>query len=417
MKFRIIISTVLFFGIVFELKAQDLKYPRQVLNTLASTKMQGRGYVHKGDLKAARFIADELKRDSIPAINGSYFQPFSFPMNTFPGKMSLSLDGQKLKAGYDFVLAPESKRKKGTFPLVYLTEAADTVDTVLDSICNVDYSGKFVVADFPKRKIQRENPFHASGVILPGDKIYWWASTGHEEKETTLLMVTDSIMQNNPQTISVNFDSYFYREYLTQNVLGFIEGSDEPDSVIVFSAHYDHLGIMGKGNIFRGANDNASGTTMVLWLTKYFSDPANRPKCSVAFLFFGGEESGLLGSAYFAENPLFPLDKIKALINLDMVGTGSEGITIVNGKKNPRIVEAFKEINENQSFFSDIKIRGEACNSDHCFFDKKGVPAVFIYTQGKEFQEYHNLDDKPEKLPLTKFNELHKMLIQFAETY
>jgi len=212
----------------------------------------------------------------------------------------------------------------------------------------------------------------------------------------------------------VNFDNNFKEAYKTQNVLGMVKGSEEPDSIVVFTAHYDHLGCMGKGNIFRGANDNASGTAMVLTLAEYFAKPENKPKYTMAFLFFAAEESGLLGSEFFVKNPLFPLAQIKALVNLDMVGSGSDGITLVNGEKNSLITSVFQSLNTKNSYFPNIQIRGEACNSDHCLFDKVGVPAVFIYTRGDECKEYHNLDDKPENLPLTKFKELKQLLIEFA---
>ncbi len=86
-----------------------------------------------------------------------------------------------------------------------------------------------------------------------------------------------------------------------------IKGTAIPDSFLVFSAHYDHLGQMGKDIYFPGANDNASGTSMLLNLAKYYSQ--NRPKYSVLFIAFGGEEAGLIGSEYYVKNPLVPLSK------------------------------------------------------------------------------------------------------------
>ena len=399
------------------LKGQNLKIPQSHINELSSPKMQGRGYVKNGDKKAANYIKKEFLKYNIMPLGETFFQEFSFAMNTFPGKMEIAFNGKTLNAVYDYVVAPDCKSIKGTYPLHYLPKIADTVDAVFDSIVKIDYTGKFIVADFSKRKIRANNPFTASGVILPKKKIYWWASTGHTEAEIPIVLVDDSIMKTEPKNITINIKNKFKKEHKTQNVTGFIKGSQVPDSFIVFTAHYDHLGWMGKGNVFKGANDNASGTSMVLWLANHFSKSGNNPKYSIAFLLFAGEESGLIGSSYFVENPQIPLSKIKALINLDMVGTGSEGISIVNGKSNTKITHAFETINENHSYFADIRVGKQSCNSDYCYFDKAGVPAVFIFTRGKEFQEYHNLDDIPEKLPLTKFNELQKLLIEFAETY
>jgi len=398
-------------------KCQEILLPKTIILDLCAENMQGRGYVKNGDKTAALYIKNELESYNVPFLSSTYFQEFAFPMNTFPGNMEIALDQNILKPVYDFLIAPESKSTKGTFALHYLPKAADTVDAIWDSIIKINYKGEFVVADFPKRNIQQTNPFVASGVVIPSKKFYWWASTGHYEVEVPMVVIADSLMALQPKNISVNFENKFIKVHNTQNVAGFVNGSENPDSFIVFTAHYDHLGCMGKDNIFRGANDNASGTAMVLCLANYFAKPENKPKNSIAFVFFAAEEAGLLGSSYFVDNPLIPLTQIKSVINLDMVGSGSEGISIVNGKTNLKITSTIQSINEESSYFSDIQIRDKSCNSDQCFFIKAGVPAVYIYTRGKECMEYHNLLDNPETLPLTKFNELQNLLIEFAERY
>lgn len=395
---------------------QNLSSPNNHVLMLASKNLHGRGYVKKGDQKAANYIRKQFYLLGIKPLTKNYYQEFSFPINTFPGKMNVMLGLNKLNPVYDFVIAPESRSKKGRFPIHYLPVAADTVDSIYDSIVKVNYTGKFVVADFKTRNIRKANPFNASGVLLPKESVYWWASTGFYESERTTMLLVDTLLDDKPQYIDVDFDNKFIAEHKTQNVVGFIEGSVKPDSFIVFTAHYDHLGCMGKDNVFLGANDNASGTAMVLWLAEYLSEIKNKPDYSIAFLLFAGEETGLHGSRYFTENPLFELNKVKALINLDMVGSGSDGIALVNGKANPFITQAIEQINSEHNYFPEVKIRGESCSSDHCFFHKAGVPSVFIYTMGDECKEYHNLKDVPTNTPLTKFWELREMLIEFVNT-
>lgn len=399
------------------LKSQIGLSPEQHVSALASYNMQGRGYVKNGDEIAANYIRKQFYTYGTKPLTKDYYQRFSFPINTFPGKMQIALGKQSLKPVYDFVIAPESKAKKGTFPIHYLPLAADTIDAIYDSISKIDYSGKFVAANFNSRNIRKQNPFNASGVLLPKKSVYWWASTAGYETDITTVMLVDSLLNNKPQYISVDFDSKFLTNYKTQNVAAFVEGSVKPDSFIVFSAHYDHLGWMGKGNVFLGANDNASGTAMVLWLAEYFSKPENRPDCSVVFLLFAAEETGLHGSRFFTENPLIDLSNIKVLINLDMVGSGSDGIAIVNGEANKPITSVLDTINAANKYFTNIKIRGESCSSDHCYFHKAGVPSVFIYTMGNECKEYHNLKDTPQNTPLTKFNELRELLIAFTNEF
>lgn len=392
---------------------QDLAYVRKNVETLASPDFYGRGYVKKGDKKAAKFIESELSRIGISPFRLGYIQRFSFPMNTFPSTMSVILDKNELKAGCDYVVSPDCKTVKGTYDLVYLSAKVDTNDAYLDSILKLDFTGKFVVAPFDKRNIFGNNPFKASGVIIPKSSVSWWASTGHNVAEVPVLMVKDSFFAHKPAKIAIDVKNKFYKSYITQNVIGFIEGNVKPDSFIVFTAHYDHLGMMGKGNVFAGANDNASGTAMVMDLAKHYSQ--DKPKYSMVFIFFSGEEAGLLGSEYFVEHPAVDLTKAKMIINLDMVGTGSDGIGIVNGREHPEITDRMKIINSEYAYLSKLNIRKNACNSDHCPFAHKGLPAIFIYTQGKEHTAYHNLNDTPNILPFTKYNELFNLLVALTK--
>ena len=142
-----------------------------------------------------------------------------------------------------------------------------------------------------------------------------------------------------------------------------VEGKSKKDSFFVFTAHYDHLGKIGDDCYFAGANDNASGVAVLLDMAKYYAQ--NPSDYSIVFIFTTAEEIGLLGSKYAAENSLIELDKIKFLFNLDMCGTGSGGIALINGKKETKASELFEKINQDKRYFNEIRIGGESCNSDH----------------------------------------------------
>ena len=133
---------------------------------------------------------------------------------------------------------------------------------------------------------------------------------------------------------------------------------------------------------------------------------------TTVFIAFTGEEAGLLGSHYFVENPLVPLKKIKFLLNLDMVGTGDEGIAVVNGSIHEKEFDLLKKINHEGNFVPNIKKRGEAANSDHYFFHKSGVKSFFIYALGGT-KAYHDINDKPENLPLTRYKEIFGLIHLF----
>ena len=122
----------------------------------------------------------------------------------------------------------------------------------------------------------------------------------------------------------------------------------------------------------------------------------------------------LLGSKHFVESPLFDLSKIKFLLNFDISGTGDDGIQVVNGSVYRDQFDRLKKINEEQELLSQVKIRGAACNSDHCMFDSKGVPNFFIYTLGG-IQAYHDIYDKSETLPLTEFEDYFRLVVAFVD--
>jgi hypothetical protein len=100
-----------------------------------------------------------------------------------------------------------------------------------------------------------------------------------------------------------------------------------------------------------------------------------------------------------------------------MVGSGSEGITIVNGRAYKGLFNRMVEINEQHNYITGLKDRGEACNSDHCPFYQVGVKSIFIYTRGTELTEYHNIYDTSDNFPFTAYEGLFKLLTDYVEQY
>jgi len=256
-----------------------------------------------------------------------------------------------------------------------------------------------------------DNPYKLRALIeISGEELVFGAAT---QLSTIPFIIIKGTAFHNPVTsLEIHIKNKYIKGYRTQNVFGCIPGTVCPDSFLVFTAHYDHLGMMGKGIFFPGANDNASGTAMMLGLARYFRSHPQR--YSIAFLGFTGEEAGLLGSGYFVDNPLISLSNIKFLVNLDLVGTGVDGITVVNATEFTDQFEMLSQLNDSGRYLVNIKKRGKACNSDHCHFYAKGVPCFFIYTLGG-IAAYHDLDDRPETLPLTAFEGLTRLLIAFGE--
>jgi Zn-dependent M28 family amino/carboxypeptidase len=169
---------------------------------------------------------------------------------------------------------------------------------------------------------------------------------------------------------------------------------------------------MGKDVFFPGANDNASGIAMMLNLVYHYTQK-EVPKKTMVFMAFGAEEAGIIGSKHYTQNPLFPLERINFLINVDIMGTGEEGIQVVNGSEFKPQFDKLAAINSKNNYLKQVKIRGKAANSDHYWFAEKGVPAIFIYTLGG-IKAYHDVYDVSKTLPLTKFEDCFRLLTDFV---
>ncbi len=360
---------------------QDTVYARQVIKKLTSKEFLGRGYVNNGVNKAASYLVKELKSIGVSKFEKSYSQFYTFPVNTFPNNLSVVLNGKLLVAGKHYLIEPTSKTIKQGFQL-------------------------FKTDSVTYQAIDGNKP--AALQIKLKKKLTYTVATSLSN-QTIIELLKDSFPYD-LKTMDVIFENKFISQFSCQNIAGFIKGTQQPDSFIVYTAHYDHLGAIGKDAYFPGANDNASGVSVLLNLAKYYK--AHPAKYSIAFVFFSGEEAGLLGSKYYSEHPMFSLSKIKFLTNLDLLGTGDEGIMVVNATVFKNQFDKLNQINLEQQYLKQIKQRGKAANSDHYWFTEKGVPSFFIYTMGG-IQAYHDIYDIEKTLPLTKYLEVCKLLIDF----
>ncbi len=422
-----ILISILFLFLSLYTFAQDIDFARHLIDTLSSPTLEGRGYVNHGDRKAAELIAAEFSHFGLEHFGKDYYQLYSFPMNTLPGSMKASVNGKPLKAGSEFQVWAASPTIRGTNRIVVL-KGSDIINPgKFRKFCSRKLSDRFVLID--KKGIEDKkllsvldslrytNFLGAKGLIFISDtKLSWSVSIGFMQQSFAVLDITRAALKGKAKKMSLEIESKFVHEYPTQNVIGFIPGTVQPDSFLVFTAHYDHLGRMGSEVYYPGANDNASGTAMVLDLARHYSLDGNRPFYSMVFICLSGEEAGLYGSTYCATHPPFPLKQVKFLMNIDMVGTGSEGITMVNATVFKEAYQRMVKINADHEYILAVKERGESCNSDHCPFYKKGVPAAFIYSIGKEYTEYHNIDDRSDKLPLSEYKDIFRLMVDFMDS-
>jgi aminopeptidase YwaD len=432
--FFVVVCTGLYSNIA---TAQDSLSLRADLNQLCSRNFSGRGYVNGGMKKAAGFIAQQFKEDSLAAFSEGYRRPFTYAVNTFPSSMDVKIDDRTLKPGIDYLIHAaasgyqkegmkvkladgfdfaKAMRKKDSVTLkdwqkwsgklskqknAYVLQHTDTINSLLHWKAN-------------NRELVKHLP---QGVfIIPYKKKPIW-TVAQEAMPATVIELYDSTVVFKKNRITVAIDNKFIPKFEADNLIGFVTGTEHPDSFLVITAHYDHLGKMGNKTMFPGGSDNGSGTSMMLELAKYYA--AHPGRYTMVFIAFAGEEAGLLGSKYFTEHPLIGLDKIKFLINIDIMGDATDGISVVNGKTHESEFKLLSDLNKagiNGFSLKEIRQGGPAANSDHYFFTEKGVPAFFIFSMGGKGY-YHDIWDKADKVTLQNIPQVGELLKRFIATF
>lgn len=215
-----------------------------------------------------------------------------------------------------------------------------------------------------------------------------------------------------------------------RNVFGIIEGNDPSlkEEYLLYTAHYDHLGTDETGNVFNGADDNASGTTALLEMAEAFLADQNRPKRSIGFLWVSAEEIGLFGSQYYSEHPIVDLRQTVALINLDMIGRtrtpddagtvmgdeisvlGGDSIGVIGGLQSEMIMQINQETLKQMNMIGDYRYNDPDhpqrlfYRSDHFNFANKDIPVLF-YSTGIH-KDYHQLTDTPDRINYEKLKKV-----------
>jgi hypothetical protein len=242
-------------------------------------------------------------------------------------------------------------------------------------------------------------------------------SGGSSLAEARRLASADSLfypMMLDQVTVTLD-EKTVHEERQAENVVGMLEGSDPvmKNDVVVFSAHFDHLGTGLGGAIYHGADDNGSGTSMVMDLARAFEKNPVRPKCSLLFLTVSGEEKGLLGSAWYTSHPVVPLENTVADFNTDMIGrmdsvhqaSGAGPYTyLIGSDKISTELDSILRVANRESnnigfdytYDNDKEPHQYYRRSDHYNFAKHGVPIAFFFTG--EHADYHQPTDTIDKI-------------------
>jgi aminopeptidase YwaD len=422
-KIKLFVLFALVVGMGVAVSAQDTVYPKYVMRYLTGPACYGRSASYRGDSLAAKFLRKELQHLGVQPLADNYYQHYTYPTHGMEGPCRMVVNNKSLRPYYDFramTFSADYHQVLGITPIVRVP-----AETLVDSLALRKFLKKNAksianavlyidVADIPtssEAEAQRygkavhdlylRNPY-GSKVLVLGVKELSAFAFGHADKnyDYALVEVLADKMPSKVKDINIDVSSQYYANYHTQNVCGIVPGRS--DSIIVFTAHYDHMGQMGDSCIFYGTHDNASGVSAVMELARQAI--IDTPKYTTVFLFFSGEEAGLYGSRYAAAHPVIDFSRVKLLINIDMFCGGDEGLMIFNAKSDNTkpYVERLQRLNDVLQICPKLELRNNRPNSDHYSF-KDLCPSLFVLTMGGPYGGYHSPEDKLEGCGLKNF--------------
>lgn len=456
------------------------------LHVLASDEFEGRETGKKGQKMAAVYIAGQFKANGIPSFKAdTYYQPFSIEtLRSSPIVVQIptvSSKGKDFAPEKDYsLLQGRSQVQLENNPILFLGYGIE--ETVYNDYKNAAVENKIIMilegeplstdstslitgkralsewSTFYKKKIERAYKHGASALLVVANDFQRDLETNKTKspfirqekgrvelpvfyiskemantllKKTTVDKLKKRIQEKSkplqkkvktPLTITVKNQA---EKITSENVLGYIEGSDLKDELLVISAHYDHLGKDGN-MIFNGADDDGSGTSAILNIAKAFATAKKEghgPRRSVLCIAFSGEEKGLLGSDYYTDHPEFPLKNTVCDLNIDMIGRVDEKykgdpnyIYVIGSDK---LSSDLHSINETMNkLYCNLKLdytyndeqdkNRYYYRSDHYNFAKNGIPVIF-YFNGVH-ADYHKETDEVQKIDFNKMEKITRLV-------
>jgi hypothetical protein len=464
------------------ISTEDLK---KNLTIIASDEYEGRETGKRGQKMAADYIADQFKTEGIPALkHNGYFQPFLLNEKQ-PGEIKIFIQGKEFKANKDYYsFSGDIKTKRNKIKVNELTFLGYGIEeknyndyagvsvknkTVLifsgdpqdkDSLSlitkeinksywndkqKIKHAGEKgvktvlivkedIVKEVARNKQKLESPSmalksekHCTSVIyiskqMADSMLSGTSSVDKLKKEISLTQKPISINANKHLKITVKSKD---QQISSENVLGYIEGRDLKNEVIVISAHYDHLGIRDN-KVYNGADDDGSGTVALMELAKVFAKAKKEghgARRSLLFIAFSGEEKGLLGSLYYSDHPEFPLSQTVCDLNIDMIGridekhdNNADYVYLIGSDKLSSQLHNISE-NTNKIYtnlqldytYNDEKDKNRFYyRSDHYNFAKNGVPVIFYFNGVHD--DYHQETDEVKKINFEKIKKISSLV-------
>lgn len=440
-----------------EVTAGDVQYH---VNYLASDSLEGRLSGTPGNEKAAGYIAEEFKRFGLQPLgdSGAFMQKFDFVGGINLGAnnfLTFQRNGRDtaLTLQTDFIPVASSASDSVSGEVVFVGYGISAEKLNYDDYATVEVNGKIALAlryspagNDPHSSFGEYEPIRYKAlqarqhgakallVIADADSaapalpklrfdrsatdtglpvVYITAATADWLLGTSCRDLAAQINQTKkPKSYAVTgsqaavVTDLDQDRRVTANVIGKLTGSDPilKEQAVIIGAHYDHLGRSGEGaldpdkdgQIHNGADDNASGTAGVLELAQYFTAQSPRPRRSLIFMAYSGEELGLLGSAHYVKQPTFPLAQTTAMFNMDMIGRMKDSALVVQGVGTaPQWQSLIERLHQPPQFKLALKPEGPG-PSDHSSFYQKNIPVLFFFTN--QHEDYHRVTDDAEKI-------------------
>jgi Predicted aminopeptidases len=436
------------------------------LTIIASEEMGGRDTPSPGLEKAAQYIEQQFKAFGLkPGNKGSFRQPFILEKDSAT-HLKLEMGEASFRPYVDFAPWISMPQQASLRFSEYVFVGYGIVDENRDDYKDVDVKGKLVVflngqpEGFRSNKPRRQSPVFISNKIanakkkgaaavliisemLPSRQILDMyrpkneQAVSEENSAIPAFYINDNVLTRKGYTINqikslvgnqvidpmieeaqVNIEYKSGKVTATvSNVIGIVEGTDKKDEYLFVTAHYDHVGTDEKGNIYYGADDDGSGTVAVMKMAEAFAKAKKAgkgPRRSIAFMLVCGEEKGLWGSEYYSDNPIYPLEKTTANLNIDMIGridterlsadTLNYVYVIGHNKLSTDLQPILEGVNNKYTkLVLDYKFDDPNdphriyYRSDHYNFARKGVPILFFY-DGMLQADYHKPTDTVDKI-------------------
>ena len=408
MKKIFLTTTAIFFTIVTFSQNIDkiinVAEVERIEKTLSADDMQGRRTFTAGIDKAAEFIESEFSKNKLKFLGNekSYLQNFIMT-KVKPLQIIGLLDNDSLNSANvaaNTTAAEININSFANYEVVKVKKEDDLFKTVLPLI-SLEKNIILLIDTAHSKRFKNLKQF-------VGNAKFQTASS-------QLFILTSNLA---PASIKLHIQNEVIEQKL-KNVVGVLPGKSKKDEYVIFSGHYDHLGI-GKPNneqdsIFNGANDDAAGTTAMILLSKYFSRLKEKNERTIIFVAFTAEEVGGFGSRYFSKQ--LNADKIMAMFNIEMIGTESKWGT------SSAYITGFEKSNMGkilQANLADSKFKFEPdpypkqnlfYRSDNATLAELGVPAHTISTSKMDSEKfYHTVNDEIETLDMTNMTEIIKAI-------